>query len=170
MKNLVYYSSLSGNTKKIAEAIAKSLKCEIKSINENVNLDDFDCVIFGFYVDQGFMNKLAQNAAKRIKNKKIGVFFTLGTEPNSKYAKDCMQKAKRFFENLGNEIVSEFCSQGAISPKVIEQIRQMAKKMGTNSSHQITPKREKRWLEAAKHPNDDDIKGAINAFSCFNDL
>ncbi|NLK66586.1 MAG: flavodoxin [Campylobacteraceae bacterium] len=167
MKTLVYYSSLTGNTRKVGEAIAKSLNADIKSIDESVNLDDYSKVIFGFYVDKGFMDKKTQSFAKDIKNKTLGIYFTLGAEPDGPHAKECMDKTKEYFRDLGNDIKASFCSQGAIDPKVIAQLRQMAAKMGDKAIHKITPEREARWKEAAKHPNEEDLKNAVKAFENF---
>ncbi len=45
MKNLVVYSSVTGNTKKIARAIGKALpECIISAVEENVSPEDYDNV------------------------------------------------------------------------------------------------------------------------------
>lgn len=164
MKTLVLYHSLTGNTKKVATAIAKSKNADLKSIDEEFDLDNYECVIFGFYVDRGFFVPKAENVAKNIKNKTMGLFFTLGAEPDGDHAKDCEKKAIDYFTKLGNNVKATFCCQGAIDPKVIEQMRQMAAKMGDKAVHQITPQREARWKRAASHPDENDIKNAVLAF------
>ena len=146
MKTLVLYHSLTGNTKKVATAIAKSKNADLKS------------------VDRGFFVPKAENVAKNIKNKTMGLFFTLGAEPDGDHAKDCEKKALDYFTKLGNNVKATFCCQGAIDPKVIEQMRQMAAKMGDKAVHQITPQREARWKRAASHPDENDLKNAVLAF------
>ena len=93
MKTLVLYHSLTGNTKKVAQAIAKSKNADLKSIDEEFDLSAYECVIFGFYVDKGFFVSKTENVAKNIKNKTMGVFFTLGAEPDGEHAKECEKKA-----------------------------------------------------------------------------
>lgn len=164
MKTLVLYHSLTGNTKKVATAIAKSKNADLKSIDESFNLDDYECVIFGFYVDKGFFVSKTENVAKNIKNKKMGIFFTLGAEPNGEHAKECKKKAVEYFKKQNNDIKATFCCQGAIDPKIIEQIIKMAEKMGDKAFHAITSERKARWEAAKIHPDENDLKNAILAF------
>ncbi|CZE45866.1 flavodoxin family protein [Campylobacter geochelonis] len=163
MKNLVLYDSLTGNTKKVANAIASSLNCDIKGIDEKLNLDDYERVIFGFFVDKGLMSQKAKDIAIKIKDKKVGIFFTLGAEPNSQHADKCKARARDFFEKNSNLVEEIFCSQGAIDPKLIEKMKQIAQ----NSGQTIEPKREARWSEAASHPDENDLKNAVKAFAKF---
>ena len=59
MKSIVIYTSKSGNTKKIAEAIAGELGCEaINFANAGeINLSEFDFIALGYYIDQGSPEK-----------------------------------------------------------------------------------------------------------------
>ena len=53
MKTLVTYSTKTGNTKKVAESIAKAIEnSEIKDIAEVNNLD-YDLIIVGTWIDKG---------------------------------------------------------------------------------------------------------------------
>ena len=71
MKSIVIYTSKSGNTKKIAEAVAGELGCEVldfASLGE-LNLNEFDFVALGYYIDQGspekeFKKFITQNVKK----------------------------------------------------------------------------------------------------------
>ncbi|MCI6989261.1 MAG: flavodoxin family protein [Campylobacter sp.] len=164
---IVIYSSLTGNTKKVAESIAKNLKADIKSIDDNIELQRYDKVIFGFYVDRGFMDKKTEIFAKNIRNKKMGIFITLGAEANSWHAKDTLQKATKFFENLGNTPTHTFASQGAIDPKLIEKMLIIAQKMGKSAPHSITKERKERWQKAKSHPDKTDLQNAKMAFADF---
>ena len=164
MKTLVLYHSLTGNTKKVAQAIAKSKNADLKSIDEEFDLSAYECVIFGFYVDKGFFVSKAENVAKNIKNKTMGIFFTLGAEPDGEHAKECEKKAVQYFTKLNNDVKATFCCQGAIDPKVIEQIKKMAEKMGEKAIHPITPERKARWQKASTHPDENDLKNAVLAF------
>ena len=56
MKTLVIYSSLTGNTKKLAQAIANEMEdTEIISVDEfRVSMmDNFDFFMIGYWVDKG---------------------------------------------------------------------------------------------------------------------
>ena len=62
MKNIILYSSLTGNTKRVAEAMASIMPpgtpcVSVKDAPEN--LSDYDTVFVGFWVDRGTANKEA---------------------------------------------------------------------------------------------------------------
>ncbi|PSM53318.1 flavodoxin [Campylobacter blaseri] len=167
MKNVVIYSSKTGNTKKVAEAIAQSLDYELINIDDVRDFDDYEKIIFGFWVDKGFMDTKTKKKAENIKNKTLGIFFTSGVEPNSEHAKECLEKSKEYFTILGNNVTHLFCCQGAIDPEVIEIMKNMAIKMGDKAVHKITDERRARWKKAETHPDKEDLKNAILAFSNF---
>ena len=53
MKILLVYSSRTGNTKKVAEAIGEELGISAVPVEEKPAAADFDLVIAGFWVDRG---------------------------------------------------------------------------------------------------------------------
>ncbi|MSN96859.1 flavodoxin [Campylobacter sp. FMV-PI01] len=160
MKNLVVYASKTGNTKKVAIAIARSLKYELKSVDEIRNLNEVDKLIFGFYVDKGDMSDDAKRVALMIKNRKIGLFMTLGSKSNSDHAKECFLKIKNKFVENGCEILGEFYCQGAVDPNLISWMRE-------NLRDTITEEKERNWKEASTHPDDNDLTNAVLAFENF---
>ena len=60
-RTLVVYSSLTGNTKAVAEKIFDIIEGdkEIVSINDikNINIDNFQKIVIGFWVDKGTADK-----------------------------------------------------------------------------------------------------------------
>ncbi|MEG0070214.1 MAG: flavodoxin family protein, partial [Cetobacterium sp.] len=93
MKSIILYSSNTGNTKKIAEVIhttiPNSVLVNIKDNNE-VNLEDYDFIVVGGWIDRATLDTTSLTLVKNIKNKKIGYFFTLGASPDSEHAKNCV--------------------------------------------------------------------------------
>lgn len=164
MKNLVTYSSWTGNTKKIAHAIHEEIKGDILPMEEVKSWQDYDFLALGFFVDKGFANDEAKEFMEKIKDKKVGIFATLGAEPTSQHAIDTMKEVKEFLEENGNTVTHEFICQGAVDPKLIQKMRDMAARQGDKAIHPITPEREKRWQEAALHPNQNDLENAKLAF------
>lgn len=167
---VLVYCSLTGNTKRVGEAIAKSLNIkayDLKDISEAKFFKDYEKVIFGCYIDKAFMGKAYEKNAGLIKGKKMGIFITLGAEPDGVHAKDSLKNIKEFFIKNGNEISKEFACQGAIDEKVIEAMLKMAEKLGENAVHKITPERKARWERAKSHPDENDIKNAIEVFRDF---
>lgn len=59
MKFLVVYSSLTGNTKMVGEAIAEVLapECDIFPVEDNPDYSDYDLVVVGYWVDKGTADK-----------------------------------------------------------------------------------------------------------------
>ena len=162
MKTLVTYSTLTGNTKKIAEAIFEVIKGEkeLLSIKEVKDTNSYERIIVGYWVDKGDANEESKKFMEELKDKKVGTFGTLGAYPDSDHAKDCVKKIGDALRVNNNTIIAEFICQGAIDPKLLE----FMKKMGPNNPHAPTPEREARWAEAAKHPNEDDFNAAKKAF------
>ena len=162
MKTLVTYSTLTGNTKKVAEAVFEAVSGEkeimdIKSIKET---DGYDRILVGYWVDKGDANEEAKKFMETLKNKKVGTFGTLGAYPDSEHAKKCVEKISDALKANNNTVIAEFICQGAIDPGIIETMR----KMGSNGPHAPTPEREARWAEAAKHPNEADFAAAKEVF------
>ena len=162
MKTLITYSTLTGNTKKVAEAVfeAVSGEKELLPVKEVKNHEDYDKIIVGYWVDKGDANEESKKFMELIKNKKVGTFGTLGAYPDSEHAQKCVEKISEALKANGNTVVAEFICQGAIDPKIIETMR----KMGSNGPHAPTPEREARWAEAAKHPNEADFSAAKDVF------
>ena len=65
-------------------------------------------------VDKGTANAGSARYMETVKNKKIGLFGTLGAYPDSDHAKQCMKKARALVQ--GNEILGEFLCQGKVDP------------------------------------------------------
>ncbi|PAF50360.1 hypothetical protein BKH43_04515 [Helicobacter sp. 13S00401-1] len=165
MKNIVLYASVTGNTKKLALAIARNLNCEARDMQtcSLKDLKDFRYIIFGFYIDKGFMSLEVEKIASEIRNKKMGIFFTLGEDPKSERVVALKERIEEFFVSNDNEVLELFCAQGAISQELIEQVRQKALAEGTP----ITPEREALWERAKSHPDENDVLNAVKAFMKF---
>ncbi len=126
MKTAIIYSSKTGNTKKIAEAIKISAgdNCNIFSVKEAPKENDFELIFFGAWVDKGMPDADALAYMKKIKNKKVALFMTLGAYPNSDHAKESIQKGiDSFGENC--EIIGSFICQGAIDPKLLKWMEEL---------------------------------------------
>ncbi len=158
MKNLIVYSSLTGNTKKVAEA-CKSIANEewdILAVNQDIDVDKYDTITLGFWVDKGTADQKSLELIKKIKNKRIAFFATLGAYPDSDHAMKTLDRVETLFKENGNEVHSSFICQGAIDPKLIDWMR----KLPNEHPHSPNEDRIKRWEEASKHPNEKDFADA----------
>ena len=159
MKSIILYSSLTGNTKSVAEAMAsvmpKGTPCvPVKEAPEN--LADYDTVFVGFWVDRGTANKEAAKLIETLKNPNIVFFATLGMYADSDHARESIEKASELLQNK-ESLVDGFVCQGKIDPKVIEMMYKMFPK---GHSHGQSADRDARHKQAAVHPNEDDCKAA----------
>ncbi len=157
MKALVVYSSKTGNTRMIAEAIYEILDTdkEIYPVEVAPEPDDYDFIAVGFWVNRGQPDYRAKTYMEKIKNKKVGIFGTLSAYPTSKHARLALASARKMLN--GNEILTEFICQGKLDPAVLER-------MPKDKTHEMNSYRKKMFEEAQKHPNETDCLYAQAAF------
>lgn len=162
MKTLIAYSSLTGNTKKVCESVRKVFTdVEMEEVSKVSNIDDYDFIIVGTWIDKGTADIKAMKFINNLKNKKVAFIFTLGAYPDSKHAMDCIEKITKLFVDNGNEVVGYYHCQGAIDPRLIEM---MKTKFGPEHPHGPNPERIKRWEDASKHPDENDLESAYKYF------
>lgn len=159
MKSIVIYSSLTGNTKQVAEAIASILPegtpCVAMSELPS-DIASYDLVFAGFWVDKGTANKEARDILGTLHNLYIALFATAGVPPHMEHAKQSLVNAAACLPD-GVVPVDTFICQGKVDPKVIEMMYKMFPK---GHSHGQSADRDARHKQAAVHPNEDDCKAA----------
>ncbi|AQQ09868.1 flavodoxin [Sedimentisphaera cyanobacteriorum] len=163
MKCMVVYSSKTGNTKIIAEAIHKALPqdTELYPVENAPSSDHYDFIAVGGWVDKGMPDEAIQNYMQKIHKKSIGIFLTLGAYPDSQHAAESLQKACELLND--NTILGSFICQGKVDPKLIEMMAKMTKDKPEHP-HAMNDERKARLAEAAKHPNDQDCRNAAETF------
>ena len=165
MKILITYSSKTGNTKKLASGIYKNIREEcglnvsIKPINEVKCIEDYDAILIGYWVDKGGPNKEAKEFMKGIRNKKVGIFATLGAYPDSNHGFNSLVKGEDLLKE-NNAIIGKYICQGAVDSNLIEAF----KKLDSNNYHAITDEKLRRYKIAKLHPNDAEILSASILF------
>lgn len=160
MKTVIVYSSKTGNTKKVAEAIHEAIEgSEIKSSKENLE-KEYDLYILGGWIDRGTFDSGMLKFAENIKNKKTAYFFTLGAEPDSAHGEDCRRNIEKLLLENGNQVLEGFSCQGAIDPKLIDWMLKLP------TDHHMAPNeaRKNRWKAAASHPDQEDLEKAKKIF------
>lgn len=162
MKSLVVYSSKTGNTKKVAEAIYKVMPVgtDFCSVDEIDSFDKYDFIAFGCWIDKKTADKKALKKIDGIKNKEVGIFATLGAYPDSQHAIEAMDSIRKLFIENQNKIATEFICQGRIDPAITERF----KKLPADNSHFMSPEKIKMHEDAYKHPDVVDLKNASEAF------
>jgi flavodoxin len=123
MKVLVTYMSLSGNTKKIAEAIFQEIQeeKEIKEIAKVNSLEGYDFAFIGFPM-HGFAapEKAADFFEKHCKGKDIALFVTHGAPDDSGELQPWLTKCKK--AAAGANVIDMFHCQGELAQYVIDEL------------------------------------------------
>ncbi|TCS79607.1 flavodoxin family protein [Pectinatus cerevisiiphilus] len=162
MNFVVVYSSRTGNTKMVAEAVTsvlpKGTTCLPVTEVKPEMIQAADCVFVGYWVDRGLPDQAAKNFLAQLTNQHIALFATLGADPHSQHAIDSLVKGAQCLQNP-ESVVNQFICQGKIDPKLIEQ---MYKMFPAGHPHGRTPERDALHVEAAKHPNEADLEAARN--------
>lgn len=167
MSALIIISSITGNTWKVGEALNRvypttSLKRTTDVLKCTELLDQHNKVIIGFWCDKGGLPPDLVQLVPYIRNKSLGIFATMGGNPQSDRAQECFRRQCDAVVGTerSNCLEATFLCQGKINPVLIEQMKKMP-------GYKETPESVARREEAAKHPNEDDYKAACNAFRAF---
>jgi flavodoxin len=156
MKCLIVYSTLTGNTKKVAEAVSGAIEgSEIVSVDQNPEPSGYDLILSGFWVDKGQADAKTKNFLARLKGRSVGFFYTLGAYPDSSHADDVAKDTEELLKAGGNVVLGSFRCQGKVDPELLEKMKKM---LPPDHPHaQMTEERRTRLEEAAKHPNEEDL-------------
>jgi flavodoxin len=159
MKTLVTYSSLTGNTQKIAEAVSQAIEHSVLlPLTDNPDSQNYDLIIAGFWVDKGLPDARTKSFLEKLSGQKVGYFFTLGAYPDSDHAQEVSQAAAEILAKGQNIILGSYRCQGKVDPVLLEKMKKM---LPPDHPHaQMTPERKARLEEAAKHPDNSDLQKA----------
>lgn len=125
MKVLVTYRSVTGNTKRIAEAIYGEIEAgkEIKSFRDIESLDDYDFVFVGYPVESWGPSKVSKKwLQERVSGKKIGLFCTHGSPEGVPTLTPWLDAIKAAATDAGADIVNFFNCQGEMSQRVVDMM------------------------------------------------
>ncbi|MBU4326844.1 MAG: flavodoxin family protein [Proteobacteria bacterium] len=121
MKSLVVYSSKSGNTRKLAEAVHGYLRGdkEIATIADAPDPAGYAFVAVGFWFKAGQPDPDSQTFLARLMGEQdVYLFATHGAAAGSVHAKNGMKKAKELA--VGAHVVATFSCSGEVDAKFME--------------------------------------------------
>ena len=162
MKILIVYASReTGNTAKVAQAIADRLgpECSLFPVSQAPDPGGFDFVALGFGIYRGWPDGDMIAYMKRCRKKMVGLFMTLGAWPDSVPAAACLGRAEGLLADC--TVCVKFACQGAYAPEFLARL----KSLPPTSSHGWTPERAQRITEAMKHPDEEDLARAGEMFA-----
>lgn len=160
-KWLIVYSSNTGNTRQIADAMHQKLSegiadiYTIKEITDDFSFDDYDIIAVGYWLTRGGPDMQVQKLLKRLENKHVVFFQTHGTEKYSEHSITAFARAASY---LGDncDVLGTFACQGKINPVLLNRARAAS----DDDPHAANERNMKRWANAAQHPNNADLKDA----------
>lgn len=123
MRVLVAYHSISGNTKKVAEAIFKEIKAEkeMKELREVKNLKGYDLSFIGFPIHAyGPSNDAKAFLEKKVGGKDIALFITHASPEDEPLVQNWIAASR--IAASGAKIVGIFDCQGELAQNVKEMM------------------------------------------------
>lgn len=166
LSSLIVYSSLSGNTRKLADAVARALPSPVSvfPVNSAPDPSNYEMVVVGFWVEHGEPDSASQGYMKRLRRQRVGAFGTMGGDPQSIHGLRVVQRTRQLLRQNRLDVV-HLC-QGRINVKVIEKLLFTGK---TNMDLKVTPEQWARINESRNHPNEQDLNEATQAFSVLHE-
>ncbi len=163
MKIQVIYSSLSGRTKRLAEAIADGMSkednCTIHNLKDGEPVLDGDIILLGYWVDKGGPEQKMKAFMEKVEGKAVGIFCTLGFYADSAHAHDSIVNGVNAVKEK-NTVIGSYVCNGALSEQIIAMFRQR----GGNGTHSASPENEIRWNVMKNHPTDAECELAKERF------
>ena len=147
MKVQVIYSSLTGCTKKVANAIFDGIHVEQKTIHDlkdGAPALDGDIILLGYWGISSNPNDEMKEFMKTVKGKAVGIFCTLGYYADSDHARKTVEAGLDLVKE-NNQIIGTFVCNGAVSQVLIDG-------QGKGGVHTPTEQKEIRWEIIRNHP------------------
>lgn len=161
MKCAVVYSSLTGNTYKLARAIYDGIDSIERFINiEDVNYDEmknFDTIIFCYWNKRNYADDKLMKFLKTVKDKKIFAAGTQGAYTDSDSSQVMQANIRKAIEDAGHQFLGQFICQGRIDPVKTEQRMKIKK----GEKRYLGEEGYQRHVESRNHPDMNDTDEAI---------
>ena len=122
----IIFSSLTGNTKKLADTIHEMLphdKCDYFGENDS-RVPQSDLLYIGFWTDKGNADHKTLELLAKLKNKKIFLFGTAGFGGSDVYFKKILEQVRQTIDS-SNVVIGEYMCQGKMPLSVRERYIKM---------------------------------------------
>ncbi len=126
MKILLAYSSKTGNTKKVCDAVYNEIKdnhdVDYLTVKETKSYEDYDLVLVGYWVDKGTANREARKLITAVRGKELGLIGTLGADPESFHGKKVIKNVAELVDE-SNTYHGSFLCRGKVAEKLIKRLK-----------------------------------------------
>ena len=150
----IVFSSSTGNTKKLADAVYEILpkdKCDYFGEND-LKVPPSDLLYIGFWTDKGSADTKTLELLAKLKNKKIFLFGTAGFGGSDVYFEKILGQVKQSID-ASNTVIGEYMCQG----KMPETVRQRYEAMEESPRRQAMLE---NFDQARSHPDAADLARA----------
>ena len=155
MKVAIIYSSITGNTKLLAETIKSEINKDIvyfgRPINEEI---DADIYFIGSWTNKGDASNDIINFLKKLKNKKIAYFGTAGYGGSTTYYDTLFSRVKQYIDS-SNTILGYFYCQGKMPIQIKERYIKMITENPNDKNLEVSIK---NYEDALTHPDKKDLE------------
>ena len=152
----IVYSSVTGNTKQIADALATQLDLPLFAVDDRFNKNDYSIFALGFWVKRGLPDCGMQRFIEQLHNKQVFFFCTHAAWPNSEHIIKCRERVIEMLINNQNKVIGYFNCQGRVRTTTGGTLC---------TKHPMTAERLVRLEEAKHHPNEFDLHNAVISFT-----
>jgi len=166
-KYSIIFSTMTGNTKELADAIRGALpaeNCEYFGLSKDFETATgadaiSDMLYIGFWTDRGHADAATLDLLSKLDSKKIFLFGTAGFGGSKAYFDQILNATK---ESIGenNTVVGEFMCQGKMPQSVKD--RYMKMKESPDAPANLDQLIE-NWDRALSHPDADDLSAIATA-------
>lgn len=169
MKGVIIYSSLTGNTKRMAEYLYDGLKdkyeLDIVSIKEEIDYDKYDFALIGGYIDRSKPDRKVLKLLETITVPKLGLFATMGADPESPHGLETLKNMRDLLKHKG--YIGSYLCRGKVDDKLIKNLQTM--KPGV-----MPQEMKEKMLEVSlvsRPATEDELKEAVKYFEIkLNDM
>ena len=155
MRYAIIYSSNTGNTERLAQAIAEELpKDDVVYFGEvNEAAKQADLIFAGFWTDKGCCSQEMMDFLSELHGKQIALFGTCGFGGSQEYFNSILQRVSAFIED-DCTYVDGFMCQGKMPLGIRKRYENMLEtSVDKNKVQQMID----NFDRALKHPNEDDF-------------
>lgn len=152
----ILFSSLTGNTKKLADALREVLPkedCDYFGAPE-AEVPPSGMLYIGFWTDKGNADSAALALLAKLRNKKVFLFGTAGFGGSEAYFQNILNRVKGSLDP-SNSVVGEYMCQG----KMPQSVRERYQKMKAQPEHPAnTDALIENFDRALSHPDTRDLE------------
>ncbi len=173
----VFVSSVTGNTKKLSDALIPCLQSmgytprvtdtsqalhtsqtpdTTQSPDEEKNTDADKPVILCFWCRKAGLDDLSLRLVRNLSGRKIAAFGTMGSYPDSPYGNQVRENVSRAICEK-NHLLGLYLCRGKIDEKRTSKRRSLP----TDHPHYLNDEAYKRHLSSRTHPDEEDLEQAV---------